>query len=110
LYNSAGLGIIDINNDGLQDVFFASTMNACKLYLNKGNFKPVYARNSGFWATKEARSLLLFTDKKGARRLLVGNSNGPVQGFYVEITTAKYAAKTQVFHRIFCYLTHLQPF
>lgn len=36
LYNSAGLGIIDINNDGLQDVFFASTMGACKLYLNKG--------------------------------------------------------------------------
>ncbi len=50
----------------------------------KGNFKPVYARNSGFWATKEARSLLLFADKKGARRLLVGNSNGPVQGFMLK--------------------------
>ena len=39
LYNGGGVGIIDINNDGLPDVYFSSTMGSCKLYLNKGNLK-----------------------------------------------------------------------
>ena len=38
LYNSGGVGVIDINNDGLQDLFFTSTLGSCKLYLNKGGF------------------------------------------------------------------------
>jgi enediyne biosynthesis protein E4 len=39
LYNGGGVGVIDVNNDGLQDLFFVSTQNACKLYLNKGNLQ-----------------------------------------------------------------------
>lgn len=39
LYNGSGVGIGDINNDGLPDVYLASTMGEDKLFLNKGNFK-----------------------------------------------------------------------
>lgn len=31
--------MIDVNNDGLQDLYFSSTMGSCKLYLNKGGLK-----------------------------------------------------------------------
>jgi len=39
LYNGGGVGVLDVNNDGLQDLFFVSTQEACKLYLNQGNLK-----------------------------------------------------------------------
>ncbi|HET6769312.1 MAG TPA: VCBS repeat-containing protein, partial [Chitinophagaceae bacterium] len=38
LYIGAGVAVGDINNDGLQDIYFASTLGRNKLYLNQGNF------------------------------------------------------------------------
>ena len=35
--NGAGVAIGDFNNDGLQDLYFMSTLGKNKLYLNKGN-------------------------------------------------------------------------
>lgn len=39
LYVGAGVSVGDINNDGLPDIYFTSTLGSNKLYLNQGNFK-----------------------------------------------------------------------
>src|SRR5688572_25917429 len=35
-YNGAGVGVGDFNDDGLQDIFFASNQGDNSLFLNKG--------------------------------------------------------------------------
>ncbi|MCY7327839.1 MAG: VCBS repeat-containing protein, partial [Saprospiraceae bacterium] len=56
-YNGGGVGIGDINNDGLPDVFFSSNMGKNRLYLNRGDFKfdditdQAGVAGQGSWAT-----------------------------------------------------------
>lgn len=59
-YNGGGVAVGDINNDGLEDIFFTSNEGENKLYLNLGNMKfkditedacPELAGRKGGWKT-----------------------------------------------------------
>jgi hypothetical protein len=39
IYTGAGVGIADLNNDGLPDIIFAGNQVSPRIYLNQGNFK-----------------------------------------------------------------------
>jgi hypothetical protein len=56
-YAGAGVAIGDVNNDGLQDIYFAGNQVQDELYINKGNLKfekvtiAAGIKNKGGWST-----------------------------------------------------------
>ena len=39
IYNGAGVGVVDLNNDGLQDLIFTANQVSPRIYLNEGKFR-----------------------------------------------------------------------
>lgn len=62
-YNGGGVGVGDINNDGLPDVFFTANEGSNKLYLNKGNFRfEDISNKAGFSDKKQWSTGVVFVD------------------------------------------------
>ncbi|MBP6795917.1 MAG: VCBS repeat-containing protein, partial [Saprospiraceae bacterium] len=59
IYNGAGIGIGDLNEDGLEDLFFSGNQAGNVCYLNLGNFKfkditrsaKLHKPDSGMWSS-----------------------------------------------------------
>jgi hypothetical protein len=61
----------------------------------KGNFRPVAARRSGFWADGDAKGMACLLRGDGRPLLLVSNNDGPLQAYEPTRTARYYRAGPQ---------------
>jgi hypothetical protein len=90
-YNGGGVGIIDVNNDGLQDIIFTGNQVNNKLYLNKGNFQfediteSAGLKGYGGWSTGVS---IIDLNQDGYKDIYISNAgyqegNEPVNELFI---------------------------
>lgn len=121
LYNGGGVAIGDINNDGLQDLFFSGNMSSNKLYLNKGSFVfediSTFARidkgegfntgvtmidvNADGWLDIYVCKSVLKSPQKRVHNLYINNKNNTFTDRAKEFGLADSSYSTQAYFRDF---------
>ena len=79
------IDLVIVGNDWGQQVETGPVDGGNGLVLlgdGRGNFRGMNPRETGFWASKEARSLLLLNNGSGKPMLVVGNNNAGLQMFW----------------------------
>ncbi|MEM8526358.1 MAG: VCBS repeat-containing protein [Bacteroidota bacterium] len=79
-YNGAGVGVADINNDGLQDIFFCGNQVGNKLYSNQGDLKfQDISEQAGINIGKQWSNGVTFADVNGDGWIDIYVSQGGVK-------------------------------
>ena len=93
-----GIVVADINGDGQQDILLAGNKYGIEVETNrsdasngalllgdgKGQFTFQQNRQTGFWAQKEARDLVLLQGKGSKKTIVVANNNAAPQVYGVK--------------------------